>query len=1277
VSGLFGKPANATQPQQLNSINVDRSRYGDPVPLVYGMQRIPITLLWYGDFTSTATHESGKGGSAPVSGYTYTASVVMGLCEGPISGIREVWKDKAITTLATEDLTLFEGAGGQAPWSYLSTNFPAQAVPYDHTAYLAEANLQLGNTAATPNYTFEVQGFFSDPGDAITLTSGPPAGATSTSFNDSPVPDGVWDITFSDFETRSATLVTVAGLTTATWDSDNGLTDGCTNAAFIGGYDAAPARILNDYCTDPNHGCGFSALSPYIGNVYNEFTCSYAEGKYIAQIEGDVYPLPRILPVGTGLVNETAFGAGVIDAYDWTTGTITMSTAASSSGSELMAFYASNYQAYCTANGIVISPWEDTQRPAAEFIKDILAITNSNCVMSAGVLNIYPYADAPVSGNGASYYPDLQPLFAFTDADYIQAETDSEITDPVVMTRKPLTETWNVLRIEFNDRSNNYNPSLAQWEDPLDIAVNGIRCDSNKSYHQITVASVALTSATLMGQRQLYIRNEFSFSVRNDVYTLLEPMDLVSLTDSIQPDGSGLGITNLLVRITKIEDDENDIFTITAEDTFVGTASAPLYNFESAQGYYANYAVLPPSVNTPVIFSAPAGLVGAGGGYQLWVAVGPAAPTGEQTNSYGGCNVFGSLDNLTFTPLGSVVGQARYGAIPSNVGAEDTSITVTLTAEGALDGLQLSSASASDYANNRALIYLDGEIIGFENADLVGTGEYTLSPVTRGLFGTGPSPGVGTTHTAGASWARLDTSIFKIPFDPGIIGQTMYLKFCSFNDVSVAIQPLSEAETYTYLVENYNVGQLLGGPLTLEGVGMGIAGTSVFKSATTTAWDSGVWSLQAYINGAFVAFQPNDATSSMMMGLHSAPGVVAYGDLDFMMYCGAGNLYFSEAWTGTWVDGSLGTTYAAGDALQVVYDGNIVRYMRNGALLRQVSPGSQLTLYLASSFNTPNAGISGIQFGGAGVSSPVLFNARGTCIVSDGNAFKLSAGANAWDSDVYSVNGYPTCHVVFKASQTSGSIMIGLVTQPAQSPTDAYEGLLYAIYLTPGGDLGDWELYESGAAVAGISGTYDETTLFAITYDGSNVVYEIGGTAVRTVSSITGKTFFVDSNFYSAGAGVNTLDFGPGALIPVTDTLQLGDNAATDTYFQTLATYPSLDTYGTTDFPFTQVIDALEVDCVLVVTAGGTAWTAQDEASSQFFYCALIDDTEYDDGFPDIDYIWTSPALTGNYYNPFTLELSLSLPAGTARTLYMAAATAGAGSCALKDLYFKVEVIKK
>ena len=1274
MGGLFGKSSNATTPQQLNSISVDRSRYGDPVPLVYGMQRVPLTLLWYGAFTANAVTSSGsgKGGGSQITGYNYTASCVMGLCEGPAIAIHTVWKDKAITTIANEDLSgPFLGAGGQAIWSYLSENFPSQAVPYDHTCYVGAITLNLGGSAALPNYTFEVQGFLSAASStAISFTSAPGSGAVSAQvLGTSPIADGLWDITFSDFESRTCTQVTTGSVSTISWDSTNPLINAVSATALVGGWDAEPSAVVIDYCTDVNHGAGFNFLDQ-----------------------------------------------DQITSHTWTSGGVT---------------YDDSYKVYCTANGLFISPWEDTQRAASDALKDIMQITNSNVVVSAGLMKIVPYGDNVVSGNGVTYTPNLQPLFAFTDDDYVQAGANN-VDDPVVLIRKPLTETYNVVRVEFYDRGNAYNAALSEWSDPLDIADNGIRVMGTVTLHQITQASIASKVAALIGQRQLNVRNQWSFSVRNDAYTLLEPMDLIAVTDS------GMGLVDRLCRITKVEDDKDDTFTITCEDMLIGTASAPLYNIQAAQGYKANYAVIPPSVvAVPVIFTAPPTLVGQGGGFELWIAVGPAAPTGSQTSDYGGCNVSASLDDVTWTSIGSVVGSCRFGNVTTGhgIGVDDTTIYLTMNAETYELGYFLESASASDFAANRALLYVDGEIMGFETVTLLSTANYEVT-VSRGLFQT---PQTSHGDGAGTLWARLDQSILKMAIDPGMIGQTIYFEFSTFNSTGHELQ---SPTTFSQLIENS--GGLIGGLNLVNGAGVTIIGNEAFKSASTTAWDSSCYSAQNYTNGCSAGCYPAQNNLDLFLGLSTNPTASnSYTNLNYGWHMQSnGELMIFESGTNV---GSFGS-YTPGDFFQVTHDGKHVCYYHNGTLIRTVANGNG-TFFLQMAFYNPNATAFGIEFstsaqasqpytlevcsagsaandvqaagtrasslpgstsawgqkgfqsvapiangfslsfqpsqtGGAlivgvstsptitasdgtgagftagwylhgdstqigtvfdggnftliasrapaltdvytivydnfyfywklngalvnqtpfqnagplylfgdfyegslgiyniafesfGNATPVQFIARGNASVADSFASKIG-GSSAWDSDIYSIAGYATANVVFKANATTGHILGGLTTLIPQSPSYA---TIYGFDINAGGTDGAWSAFSVGSEVSGVTGTYDTTTRFAVTYDGSTVTWLVNNQSVYTLA-LSAATMFADIVFYNPGATINSLDFGPGSTVPLIDTTALGNNAATATIVQTSAgpialesdTFLGLNSITVGPYPFATTI---------------------------------------------------------------------------------------------------------
>jgi hypothetical protein len=177
-----GGDKQASQTPQISGIQIQSSVYGKVIPLVYGTARLAPNLIWYGDFVQTGGGGTGgkgggKGGGGGKSGGSssgqpqYQAAVALALCEGPITGVGQVWADKSVTTPAGLGLSVFTGTYPQTPWGYLATpqlvfaglffrpvDHTAEALGYSGTAYVAGSAYPLGNSAQLPNHNFEVLG---------------------------------------------------------------------------------------------------------------------------------------------------------------------------------------------------------------------------------------------------------------------------------------------------------------------------------------------------------------------------------------------------------------------------------------------------------------------------------------------------------------------------------------------------------------------------------------------------------------------------------------------------------------------------------------------------------------------------------------------------------------------------------------------------------------------------------------------------------------------------------------------------------------------------------------------------------------------------------------------------------------------------------------------------------------------------------------------------------------------------------------------------------------
>ena len=158
---------------KISEFTVNTAEYGAVVPEIIGTVRTAGNVIYYDDFTAhehSETHKVGKGGkSKQVSiTYTYTVAVILGLCEGPISGIGKVWIGKNVHNYPADDiqLTLFDGKENQQPWAYTQGKHPEKALPYSGLAYMAGV-IDLGDFGSMPSYNFEVKGRLLETGDGI------------------------------------------------------------------------------------------------------------------------------------------------------------------------------------------------------------------------------------------------------------------------------------------------------------------------------------------------------------------------------------------------------------------------------------------------------------------------------------------------------------------------------------------------------------------------------------------------------------------------------------------------------------------------------------------------------------------------------------------------------------------------------------------------------------------------------------------------------------------------------------------------------------------------------------------------------------------------------------------------------------------------------------------------------------------------------------------------------------------------------------------------------
>lgn len=440
------------------------------------------------------------------------------------------------------------------------------------------------------------------------------------------------------------------------------------------------------------------------------------------------------------------------------------------------------YSNYCRAVGIFLSPAYTEQGEAQRNISELLEQTNSAAVFSQGRLKIVPYGDGNYRGNGAAYIADNKAIYDLTDDDFIVSGAE----DPVNVERKTNADAFNQIQVEYLDRNNDYNVAVAEVKDQANIEQYGLRPKEAVKMHGICNTKVAQKVAQQLLQRALYVRNEYEFKL-GWKYCLLEPMDIVTLTDA------GLGLNKTPVRITEIEEDEEGVLSVKAEDYPVGVYTTSEYPTQPSLGYSADYNVSPGNAHAPVIFEAPLQLTG--GEPQIWMATAGG-------DMWGGAEVWVSTDGDSYTRVGVVNHKARFGsltaALPSGAVFDRTN---TLSVE--ISAGQITGGTEQDSRDLLTLSYVDGEFLAYANAELKGVGRYTLGNLTRGAYGSAID-----SHAAGSQFARIDETLFKYPVPRNWIGRTVWVKLVSYNVFSGGIQDLASVPAYSYTIKGAPLGQI-------------------------------------------------------------------------------------------------------------------------------------------------------------------------------------------------------------------------------------------------------------------------------------------------------------------------------------------------------------------------------------------------------------------------------------------------------------------------------------
>lgn len=156
---------------RIADLRVQNSAYGQPIPIAYGTFRMAGNVIWMGTPIEQSS-SSGKGGPSTTT-YSARLSFAVGLCEGPIVGVRRIWANAQLiydlsagatvanvmgSAVAAEGIRIYLGTNTQGPDPTMESELGAGNVPgYRNLAYVVFTDFDLSSYGnALPALSFEV-----------------------------------------------------------------------------------------------------------------------------------------------------------------------------------------------------------------------------------------------------------------------------------------------------------------------------------------------------------------------------------------------------------------------------------------------------------------------------------------------------------------------------------------------------------------------------------------------------------------------------------------------------------------------------------------------------------------------------------------------------------------------------------------------------------------------------------------------------------------------------------------------------------------------------------------------------------------------------------------------------------------------------------------------------------------------------------------------------------------------------------------------------------------
>lgn len=458
------------------------------------------------------------------------------------------------------------------------------------------------------------------------------------------------------------------------------------------------------------------------------------------------------------------------------------------------------------AGGLWGSLYMSSARRASDVLKDLYASMNAAPVWSGFQLKSIAWSEVSAVANGAVFVAPTAggPIANLGPSDFV-GDAD---TPPGSIVRKAEIDAPPILSMQVFDRSNSYYQTLIAVPDPVGAALFGTRKADPMKRDEIRSPSVAETLLQIATRCQIYIRNNYKYKVKFRAGALLEPMDLVTITDP------QVGLLNFPVRVTNVQEDDKHNLDFEFEPFVYGMHAPQALTATGNSPYQQPYGADPGSVNAPIFIEAVPALALAPNTESLLIVVSGSGP------DYGGSAVWVSTDG------GDTYQTGEAWTIPSNgitgytVGDWPAHADPDAANDLSVD-LSESNGDLSAYTPEQrdallSLFYVDGgsadipyEIDAYNAVELTGSSVFMLeatgsgNEIRRAVYNA-PTAGEGVDHPNGSRFAFLGSplglgpGVLEIPIQPSWVGVALKFKFQAFNTLKGGLQSLADVTPYTF-----------------------------------------------------------------------------------------------------------------------------------------------------------------------------------------------------------------------------------------------------------------------------------------------------------------------------------------------------------------------------------------------------------------------------------------------------------------------------------------------